>query len=399
MSEPRHNLGAPVDTAQLFHLLRLTFTQGLGPVLISRLLQRTGSAEAALALSPSQLRTIDGIGPSKAASIAMSMAATADAARAELELAQGLGVRIITLGDPRYPPLLAEIPSPPPLIYVKGTIDHAGLDRFPAAIVGSRDCTHYGLEQARRFAGGLASAGVTIVSGGARGIDSAAHLGALNSGGRTIAVLGCGLATIYPPENRELFERVVASGALVSELPLTTAPAPENFPARNRIISGLSLGVLVVEAGLKSGALITAQVATEDHGREVLAVPGRVDSPASRGTLDLLRSGGAAMAIDPADVIAVLESPAHHLASGTHQARFAPSTSPQALFTESAPPPPARLAASPRQIAILASLDEVATIEQLSAKTGLAASELRSDLTLLEIQGRVRRSGARFCRT
>lgn len=394
---------APItDTSHLFHLLRLTFTQGLGPVLISRLIHRTGSAEAALALSPSQLQTIDGIGPAKAALISLSMAASAEPAQAELELAHRLGVQIIAIGDSRYPPLLAEVPSPPPLLYVKGTLDHAGLDRFPAAIVGSRDCTHYGLEQARRFAGSLASAGVTIVSGGARGIDSAAHIGALNTGGRTLAVLGCGLASIYPPDNRELFDRIVASGALVSELPLTTAPAPENFPARNRIISGLSLGVLVVEAGLKSGALITAQVATEDHGREVLAVPGRVDSPASRGTLDLLRSGAAAMALDPADVIAALESPAHHLTAGTHAQRFTPRQPSESLFAEpaaSAHAPPARLAASPRQIAILASLDEVATIEQLSAKTGLAVSELRSDLTLLEIQGRVRRSGSRFCRT
>ncbi|MCE7972973.1 MAG: DNA-protecting protein DprA [Leptolyngbya sp. PLA1] len=387
------------DTSHLFHLLRLTFTQGLGPVLISRLLLRTGSAEAALALSPSQLQTIEGIGPAKAASISLSMAASVQPARAELELAHRLGVQIIPLGDARYPPLLAQVPSPPPLIYVKGTLDHAGLDRFPAAIVGSRDCTHYGLEQARRFAGSLASAGVTIVSGGARGIDSAAHTGALNSGGRTIAVLGCGLASVYPPDNRELFDRIAAAGALVSELPLSTAPAPENFPARNRIISGLSLGVLVVEAGLKSGALITAQIATEDHGREVLAIPGRVDSPASRGTLDLLRSGGAAMAIDPADVIASLESPARHLTTGTHADRFTPLPPADGLFNEPAPDPPARIAASSRQMAVLAALDEVATIEQLCARTGLTASELRSDLTLLEIQGRVRRSGSRFCRT
>lgn len=399
MTQPGDNLGATVDTGHLFHLLRLTFTQGLGPVLISRILLRTGSPEAALALSPSQLQTIEGIGPSKAASIALSMAASAEPAQAELELAHRLGVQIIALGDSRYPPLLAQVPSPPPLIYVKGAIHHAGLDRFTAAIVGSRDCTHYGLEQARRFAGSLASAGVTIVSGGARGIDSAAHTGALNSGGRTIAVLGCGLASVYPPDNRELFERILTSGALVSELPLTTAPAPENFPVRNRIISGLSLGVLVVEAGLKSGALITAQVATEEHGREVLAVPGRVDSPASRGTLDLLRSGAAAMALDPADVIAAIESPAHHLTAGTHAERFTPRQPAQTLFAQPAPTPPARLAASPRQLAILAALDEVATIEQLSARTGFAAGEIRSDLTLLEIQGRVRRSGSRFCRT
>lgn len=381
----------PADDAGLRHLLRLTLVPGVGPVLLSRLLERFGSAGAVLEASPAALEKIEGIGPARAASIAAGFLPSADAADAELGQADAMGVRLLARGTPEYPSLLASIPAAPPILYVRGSLDPAGADRFPVAIVGSRDCTQYGLEQSRRFAGALASAGLTVVSGGARGIDTAAHTGALNAGGRTIAVLGCGLAHVYPPENADLLDRITSRGAVVSELPLRTPPAAENFPARNRIISGLSLGVVVVEAGLKSGALITARLAAEDHGREVMAIPGRVDSAASRGSMELVRSGGAALVLDPADVIATLESCAFHQHRGTHTVRYAPPE----LFSQQDPNPPGPPIPEDQR-AILNCLGDPATIDQLAAATGLAIATLRTSLTILEVQGRVRRTGSAF---
>lgn len=293
------------------------------------------------------------------------------------------------MGDPDYPALLEPLDDAPTVVYVKGTVDPAR-DAFPIAIVGSRDCSAYGLEQAERFGGILAQAGLTVVSGGARGIDSAAHRGAVRVGGRTLAVLGCGLGNIYPPENGQLFDRIVESGgALVSELPLRTPPSAENFPARNRIISGLSLGVLVIEAAAKSGALITSRVATEDHGREVFALPGRVDSPHSRGTLDLLKAGGAQLVTEPADIIHALEAAAHHVHRGTHADRYTPAQAPTIAL-----PPGVR--ADPLAEAVLEALAEPLTADQLLERVNSAAGALRSQLTLLEIQGRIVREGSRF---
>ncbi len=378
-----------MPNCEIAHLLRLTLTPGLGPVLIARVLERFGSVQGVLEASPRQLESVRQIGSAKAAKIALGLRESEPLVEKELALAGKLGVHIVPRGDDEYPQLLAELPDAPTLLYVKGGLDPRDSDRFCIGIVGSRDATAYGIEQAERFAGTLSSAGLTVVSGGARGIDSAAHRGALRAGGRTIAVLGCGLAHRYPPDNEALFEKTQKQGALISELPLDTLPTADNFPARNRIISGLSLGVLVVEAGLRSGALITARYAAEDHGREVMALPGRVDSGASAGTHNLIKLGGALMVTEPGDVIAQLEGQAFHEAVGTHSARYA-----QDLPIEPRPGP----AMSPRQSTIVEALTEPLSPDQLSERTGLEPSVLRAELTVLEIQGRVRRDGLRLVR-
>ncbi len=385
--------------AELFHLLRLTLTPGVGPVRAGRLMERFGSAEGVLLATPAELEQVKGIGRGMATTIASSGRESEGRARAELARAGDLGVRLLPKGGSGYPALLASLPDAPILLYVRGLIDDEGPDRFPVAIVGSRHCTTYGLEQAERFGAVLAQAGLTIVSGGARGIDTAAHRGALRGGGRTIVVLGCGLAECYPPENRGLFDEVVSrGGAVVSELPLGTPPSAENFPARNRIISGLSLGVLVIEAGAGSGALITARQAAEEHGREVMALPGRVDSSASKGSLELLKEGGAALVTDPGDVIALLESPARHVQAGSHADRYTPARADAAppvgdLFdgSGSGAPPPDDASRS-----ILAAASQASTLDEIATRTALPVAEVRARLTLLEIERRLIREGSRF---
>jgi len=266
--------------------LKLAGAKNVGPVTFSRLLNYFGSPDRALGVSVSELMKIEGIGPHIAEGIASSRDKVDIAA--ELELAEKLGVWIIHLQDERYPALLKQIYDPPPVLYVKGTLSET--DNLGIAIVGSRRCSLYGSEQASRFAHILAATGFTICSGMARGIDTAAHQGALAAGGRTIAVQGCGLANIFPPENKKLFESIAESGACVSELPLRYEPLAENFPPRNRIIAGLSLGTIVVEADCNSGALLTARAAL-DYNREVMAIPGKIDSPLSRGSNRLIKEG------------------------------------------------------------------------------------------------------------
>jgi len=388
----------PQDTLDL---LRLTLTPGLGPVLISRAIDLFGSPGAVLAASETTLRRVKGIGDDRARAIAKGIESSQTATDDELALADTLGVDILARTDPAYPPLLAQINDAPPILYIKGRIDHAQLDRYTVGIVGSRSCTQYGTEQAERFAAALAQSGLTIVSGGARGIDTAAHRAALRIKGRTIAVLGCGLNDCYPPDNRELFDRIVAgSGAVISELPLRTPPNAENFPARNRIISGLSLGTLVVEAAKRSGALITARLAAEDHGREVFALPARVDSASAAGSLELIKSGGAQMVTHPDDLLAALESPARHLHHGTHEARYAGASAPD-LFdhddaTSATPAPTASMrdtGLSVTQLAVLTALDKPRGMDELAAVLNTPAHTLRADITMLEIKRRVRRRG------
>lgn len=206
----------------------------------------------------------------------------------ELELLERYKTKVLTVKDDSYPERLKEISFPPPLLYYRGSIIPE--DRFSISIVGSRKATYYGKMVAENLSKDLSSFGLTIVSGMARGIDTAAHRGALSANGRTLAILGCGIEQIYPPENRKLAEEIESSGAILTEFPFFTKPERQNFPRRNRIISGLSLGVVVVEADEKSGALITADFALE-QGREVFAVPGNITSSLSKGTHNLIKQG------------------------------------------------------------------------------------------------------------
>jgi len=266
--------------------LKLIRADNVGPVTFSKMIKHFGSLDKSLGASVSELAKIDGIGHKSAEQIARSR--DKFDATDELKLAEKLGVWIINLEDERYPALLKNIYDPPVVLYIKGSLSTS--DDLAIAIVGTRRCSLYGQEQSSRLAYLLGSAGFTICSGMARGIDTAAHQGALSAGGRTIAVQGCGLAKVFPPENKKLFELIAQSGACISELPLQYEPLSENFPPRNRIIGGLSLGTIVIEAGLYSGALITARAALE-YNREVMAVPGKIDSPLSKGSHQLIKEG------------------------------------------------------------------------------------------------------------
>ena len=398
----------PIVDSATRALLRLTLTPGLGPVLIGRAVQEMGSYEAAADATEPALRRIRGVGEERARAIAEGLRASNASADAELRLADTLGVTLVPMHDPAYPPLLKQLSDAPPLLYVRGRIEPDSGDRYPMAIVGSRSCTAYGVEQSERFGAALAQCGLTIVSGGARGIDTAAHRAAVRVKGRTVAVLGCGLAHCYPPDNTDLFETIAEShGAVVSELPLNTPPNAENFPARNRIISGMSLGVLVIEAGRRSGALITARVAAEEHGREVFAVPARVDSASSAGSLDLLKAGGAALVTHPDDILQALESPARHAHQGTHEARFKPmqgqlgfavaqaeAERPTTTATRPAAASPRDAALTPEQHQILAALTEPRSLDDLARIVSRDVGALRADITVLEIRRRLERRGA-----
>lgn len=382
-------------------LLSLTLVQGLGPVRIARVLEAFGSFEGVLGASGADLARVPGIGDKLSRTILKGVREAGPLADRELERLAKAGAGLVTIADDDYPPLLRQIPAAPPVLSVRGQLRPHDLDRYPVAIVGSRGCTHYGIEQSGLFGGALARAGLTLVSGGARGIDTAAHRGAMDAGGRTIAVLGCGIAKCYPPENRDLFDRIAdGHGAVISELPAETGPNAENFPARNRIISGLSLGVLVIEAGLKSGALITARHAADDHGREVMGIPGRVDSAASAGTHELLKQG-THLVCEPADVIAILEGHARHLHAGTHDAMTADPARHDpprnGLFAGDGPDADGPMGdLTDLQRAILGSMSEPRSAEDIGERVGLDAGPIRAALTMLELAGRVRRNGSRF---
>ncbi len=377
--------------------LRLSLTTGLGPILIRRLIEHAGSPDAAVNLSPRDLEQIEGIGPAKSRSIHTSLASSAAEAESHIQRARELGAHVLCPDSPAYPPLLRDIPDPPAILFVLGTIEPRDLQAL--AIVGSRRCSHYGREQAERFGSLLAGAGITVVSGGARGIDSSAHRGALqHPHGRTIAVLGSGLDVVYPPENESLFKQIAQRGAVISELPFGTPPNAENFPRRNRIVSGLSRGVLVIEADDRSGALITARLANEDHNRTVFALPGRVDNSLSSGPHHLIRDG--------ATLVTGLEDILEGLTPLSESTRLpalfgephpaSPGTSNSTVQTRSprpdrtAPDTGTSLTSTQRQI-IDAFQHQEATVDQLIDRTTLDASVILRDLTLLSLKGQIKR--------
>ncbi len=277
---------SPESKQRLLDQIQLNLIQGVGPRTRRTLLEEFGSPSRILNAPRQELLNVPGIGNKIADAICYRTAKST--AADELKRCRENGYRILFEEEDDYPSLLKEMPDPPSLIYCKGNL--LPEDELAVAIVGSRKCTVYGLQQAEKIAGALARAGITVVSGLARGIDRAAHEGALKAGGRTIAVMATGLSHIYPPEHLELSEQVANQGVLVTEFPLDQAPVAGLFPQRNRIISGLSMGVVLIEAGRKSGALHTARHAYE-QGREVFAVPGRIDHPASAGCHDLIRDG------------------------------------------------------------------------------------------------------------
>jgi DNA processing protein len=267
-------------------LVALNMIDHVGPIRARQLLERFGDAAAVLNASKHQLLHVKGIGEETAESIA-NWEKNIDL-NGELKRIADFGCRIVSQADPEYPELLRQIYDPPFVLYVKGTL--TSKDKNSVAIVGSRMTTHYGIESARRLAYQLAYLGVTIVSGGARGIDTAAHQGALTGKGRTVVVLGTGINLVFPPENIELFERIAANGAIITQFPFNRPADKQTFPIRNRIVAGMTLGTLVVEANLTSGALITANFAIE-YGRQVFAVPGQINSPRSKGCHDLIKKG------------------------------------------------------------------------------------------------------------
>jgi DNA processing protein len=376
--------------------MQLALAEGIGPILTKRLIEAAGSVEAACEAPVSLLRSIEGIGTNKSRTIRESLVKSADDAAKEIGRAAGLGVSIICPDDSLYPLLLRSIPDPPSVLYVKGTLEPRDLNAI--AIVGSRRCSFYGREQAERFGALLAGAGMTVVSGGARGIDSAAHRGAMSHPqGRTIAVLGCGIDNVYPPENKSLFEQITAFGAILSEYPIGTPPVAENFPRRNRIVSGMSRGVLVIEADERSGALITARQACDDHSRPVFALPGRVDNRMSIGPHKLIRDG-AILVMGIEEILEGLEP----LPQGAIEPTLFPSGT-EDVVTRATTPADARvteLGLSEQQRAILLGIDlEPTSVDTIAERTSLPVHLILQELTFLSLKGAVKRvDGQTFAR-
>jgi DNA processing protein len=267
-------------------LIALNLIEGVGPVRARSLIEHFGGAPEILSASRHELLRVRNIGEDTAEKIS-GWEKSIDLA-GELKRIADFGCHVLISSDENYPASLREIYDPPLVLYVKGEL--TAKDKNAVAMVGSRSTTHYGIETARKLAYQLAYVGVTVVSGGARGIDTAAHQGALAAKGRTVCVLGTGVNIVFPPENAELFGRIAENGAVVTQFPFNRNGDRQSFAIRNRIIAGMTLGTVVVEADLHSGALITSNFAT-DYGRQVFAVPGRIDSPRSKGCHDLIKKG------------------------------------------------------------------------------------------------------------
>jgi DNA processing protein len=366
--------------------LRLHLAEQIGPVTLGKLIQQFGSVSAIMNASVAELARVDGVGRTRAE--AVFSARKSDTLDHELELAAEQNVRVICWEDEEYPTQLRHVSDPPVCLYVRGRLEPQ--DAVALAVVGSRRCSHYGAEQSRRFGWLLGGAGYTVVSGLARGIDATAHRGALEAGGRTVAVLGNGLSSVYPPEHAGLAANICERGAVISELPMLTGPDAHHFPRRNRIIVGMGLGVLVVEAARNSGALISARLASE-YNREVFAVPGRVDSPQSYGTNQLIRDGGAKLVTDLEDIVTELGDVGRVMSPKPAPGQPAPaepsSFGPQPPLSEAERGILEHLSHEPTDLGLLA--------DQLK----LGIGELISGLTMLSVKGLVKRlPGDRYVR-
>jgi DNA processing protein len=339
--------------------------------LIKALLDRFGTPKRVFTASQRELARVDGIGEGLAGVIKETD--VRGKVNRELKLIEEFNVSLVTIKDQSYPKNLRQIYDAPPLLYVRGSLEPR--DDLAISMVGSRLATDYGRTVTERIAGDLARHGVTMVSGMARGIDSAAHRGSLSVGGRTIAVLGCGVNIIYPRENRHLFEEIMAHGAVISEFPMSTPPEGMNFPRRNRIISGLSLGVVIVQASARSGSLITARLALEQN-RDVFAVPGNIGMARSQGTNRLIKQG--AKLVESAEDILEEVLPRFQHQGATSEDRD--------LSLEEE---------EERVFSLLE--DEPIHIDSIIAQTRMAASRISSILLQLELKGLVQQlSGKRF---
>lgn len=360
---------AAIDSDERTYWVLLNQVQGIGPVRFQRLLDVRGTARAAWDAPLADLAAAGLDRKTAKALLALRKDITADAMGARLER---LGVTVLTLADPEYPALLRETADPPPVLFVRGASRPTDFD-VAVAIVGTRRSTSYGRTVAERIAGDLARAGVVIVSGLARGIDTIAHRAALDAGGRTIAVLGNGLDQVYPPENAHLARRIVDqdAGALLSEFGPGIPPDAVNFPRRNRIVAGLCRATLIVEAGHKSGALITADFALE-QGREVLAVPGSILSPMSAGANALLRQGATPItsAEDVLESLGLLDAP-------------------QSPTAHTIP-----LDLTPEESATLALLaGDPLHVDEIARALDTPSGPLTATLTMLELRGLIRQAG------
>ena len=352
------------DREELIAWIRLSRLE-IAPRKAAALLERFGNPRAVFQAKTRQLAEVRGLGEPVIAKIAES---DASAAETDLEKMAKVGARLVTLGDSEYPANLKQIYDPPIVLYVKGELKES--DRFAVAIVGSREASEYGRVMTVRIASELCARGLVIVSGGARGIDTFAHRGALDAGGRTIAVLGCGVDVVYPGENKKLFEAIAAHGAVISEYPMGAKPEGWRFPGRNRIISGLSKGVLVCEGRADSGALITANFAAE-QGRDVFALPGGVDTEKSKGPHKLIKEG-AKLVEEASDILE----------------EFGISSEPNAKLELESPLDNL----DPQERALVELLDlRPKHVDVIIREISLPPSQVISLLTLLEMRGLIRR--------
>lgn len=356
--------------------LALARVKGLGCASFKRLAEHFGDPTKAFSASPGELAEVPGLDRDAAHGLA-SFSDWAEV-RKELKRALATGARLVPFGASDYPARLRTIADPPPVLYVRGEMREE--DSKAVAIVGSRSASNYGIRITQELGRGLASLGFTIISGMARGIDGAAHEAALAAGGRTLAVLGCGVDVVYPPEHEGLYENICRNGAIVSELPIGTPPFSFNFPGRNRLISGLALGVVVVEATEKSGSLITAGLALE-QGREVFAVPGEAGASRSRGTHRLIRQGAKLVE----GVKDVVEEIAPQLLERAGSAREkAPLALPSDVGTE-----------AKRVFGLIA--ERALQIDEVIEASGLAAARVSEILLDLEMRGLLKQlPGKRF---